>query len=177
MPLGSGASARAGAAVVGRRIPYVALAFLAYDAYQLACSLQLIPGSACPRPENPNPGGTPPLYEGGQCACAIYRVSLSYINKNDGDLIQASGTYRGSILEVGVHSILGGYSGIGAFCQGIGHLGCQETHRWVDMVSFGSDQTANITVSNITIVRIDGGLDNCGNIPPAPEPKGLPEQL
>jgi hypothetical protein len=119
----------------------------------------------------PPPPASP--FEGGQCVCVAYQVTLDYVNNRTGDSGTIGGSVRGPILEIGVHQSPGGTSGVGAFGRGVGHLNCQENHRWTDFLGFGSDQTSNITVSNIRVERNDGLIDNCGS-PPAEYPEVNP---
>lgn len=168
MPPGAGVAARGGAAVVGRRIPYVALAFLAYDAYQLACSFQLIPGSICPRPDNPSPGGKTPDFSGGQCFGILYIVSFKYERpgegfERDGGNLQTRNRIDGMVSTSTTSEV---------------------SWRLKTTQLSGATQLYDVLFSQVgtvcrisRIVRADGGVDNCGNPQPQPQPQRLPDQI
>jgi hypothetical protein len=122
-----------------------------------------------------NPGLPPPPaspFNGGQCVCVGYRVNFTYFFEGMSAPEPTGLDVYGPVLEVGFHVYPNGTSGIGAFCRGRSPLGCLENFRWVDAVGFGGDRSGQITVSNIEVFRLDGQVDNCGNLPesypPAP---------
>lgn len=177
MPPGSGAAARGGAAVVGRRIPYVALAFLAYDAYQLACAFQLIPGSACPRPDNPNPGGKNQDFSGGQCLCIQYRLR-----------VEVNGQFKDNAVVFGPISEFrtrraypdnqsSGNTLFEVLCRGTNATGCVPTSIWVVLAQGSNVPRDSFPYTVATINRVDGQADNCGNPPTQPSPQGMPDQI
>jgi hypothetical protein len=185
MPPGSGVAARAGAATVGRRIPYVALAFLAYDAYQLACSFQLIPGSACPRPDNPSPAGKGESYSGGQCRDVQYLVNYSINVSSNTQYVDRVATDE-LILWGG---IVGSGVTLYRFVEG---QGWELQYYLLSTSSAYGATAANPVKLNVGgfqnyvtnpkivinfVVRIDGGLDNCGNPQRFSAPQRMPDQI
>ena len=166
MPPGAGVAARTSAGIVGRRVPYVALAFLAYDAYQLACALQLIPGSVCPRPDNPNPGGTSPGFSGGQCAGTPYDVMLVYQSSGLSPNPITTGPVSANGAIVGLRKRTAGGTDVYVLVSDGGL-----TAR--DLFSIPSPSTASIT----SITPKFGLPDNCGNPQPQPQPQRLPDQI
>lgn len=174
MPPGSGVAARAGAATVGRRIPYVALAFLAYDAYQLACSLQLIPGSICPRPDNPSPGGVSEDFEGGQC-CDSYHDIYGFIFFPDYPLSKVEQKLGSSKLGT-VNGIVKGISsgGSGQTNFQIKLTRCDGSTEFINCLSISDPDGAGVKISRVVVVF---GNDNCGNPPPKPQPQRMPDQI
>ena len=177
MPPGSGAAARGGAAVVGRRVPYVALAFLAYDAYQLACALQLIPGSACPRSDNPSPGSQTENFEGGQCLCILYRFPV-FANGQFGFTPRIYGPISSFRTRYAFPpSEPSGNTLFEVLCQGSRETGCLPDQTWIVI-----GQNPNVirdsdpyTIGEI--YRDDGQLDTCGNPPPKPQAERMPDQI
>ena len=177
MPPSAGVAARTSASVLGRRIPYVALAFLAYDAYQLACSLQLIPGSACPRPDNPSPGGKASNLIGGQCVGTLYYIQFDGMSER-GILIQQMAYINipGPIrsLEFLSTPFQGGTEAETRLYYG----NTSQLKRHSNCNTGGSPTYCGlIDLRNIQIFRMDGGLDNCGNPPRQPTPQAMPDQI
>jgi hypothetical protein len=178
MPPGAGVAARASAATVGRRIPYVALAFLAYDAYQLACAFQLIPGSACPRPDNPSPSGKSEL-EGGQCEF-LYYVNFRYAGGPN------------SIRDRGVHGPIKSIklvrepSGFSSPFDYQYSLYIIHFNQYQNNYNFQTKIDAGYTVygEDAAFYGIEPApsngqtpIDNCGNSPPNPQPQRMPDQI
>ena len=174
MPPGSGVAARAGAATVGRRIPYVALAFLAYDAYQLACSLKLIPGSICPRPDNPSPGGVSESFKGGQCCDSFYSVFgfKSYPNNsNEGEEDRFANTVRGKVIGI----IKNPPVSLGANTRFVLRMQrCDGSTYDIDQLSISDATNATVKISRVVLI---GGLDNCGDPQPLPQPQRMPDEI
>jgi hypothetical protein len=174
MPPGAGVAARAGAATVGRRIPYVALAFFAYDAYQLACSLQLIPGSICPRPDNPSPGGFSESFKGGQC-CDSYHDVYGFIffpGYSLSNREQKIGNY-----------ILGTINGIVESRDpndperrrfDLKSTRCNGTVSLSNLLTTSDPGVAGVRISRIDVIT---GSNNCGDPPPSPQPQRMPDQI
>ena len=177
MPPGSGVAARAGAATVGRRIPYVALAFLAYDAYQLACSFGLIPGSACPRPDNPSPGAGNPFFSGGQCAGVNYRFNIFGITY--GFPAPGGDTYIDNEI-----SLFGPIKRILFSSSPVSNNPYDTRTTFFSQDSSGlplrQDRQVDTTgpwKGRVEVYRSDRQADNCGNLPGNPAPQRMPDQI
>jgi hypothetical protein len=173
----SGATVRGGAALVGRRIPWVALGFITFDAFMLACAAGLLPGNICPRPDNPAPGGKAPDFQGGQCICVEYQVSFSYSRSAfPGQRVMSTGTAWGEIQRVTIEKGEGADDYIYFYCRGKKPQVCGVAGQRVLIGAVGlfpGEVTSNLTVDGV--VRIDGTVDNCGNPPPVPQPRQMPD--
>jgi hypothetical protein len=173
MPPGSGAAARGGAAVVGRRIPYVALAFLAYDAYQLACTFGLIPGSVCPRPDNPSPGGTNPGFSGGQCQTEYF---VNFVHTNGRVEYRNQGCF-GPIRFINVQEK---NTGFGAPFDRAWYIvvGCTNPYQGYKQIvtDFFAGYSVYGNQQKFTSIEIAvNAPDNCGNPNPDPSPQRMPD--
>jgi hypothetical protein len=178
MPPGAGVAARASAGVVGRRIPYVALAFLAYDAYQLACSLGLIPASACPRPDNPSPGSANSDLEGGQCQdWYLVYITFSRINPNGLEVFD-NDLYVGQLLgPIGGIFMSTTSSLDGLWLVGNAVYGPTQTNNPSIWGLFNATGINEFKLYSFRTTRASGAPDNCGNLPPKPAPQTMPDQI
>jgi hypothetical protein len=184
MPASAGVAARAGAATVGRRIPYVALAFLAYDAYQLACSLGLIPGSACPRPDNPSPGGASADFEGGQCGIYygfIYTDGFGNPRRSKNQGVGCLGPIKSLkilLQNTGFSSPFN--TGWFIVVEAAGHDDMSVVSPGVFRFMMNYATYGVPTFHGIEVYNPTGGSispDNCGNAPPNPSPQRMPDQI
>lgn len=179
MPPGAGVAARTSAGFLGRRIPYLALAFFAYDAYQFACSIGLMPGSACPRPDNPNPASEAPPYKGGQCLGATYLVTVSGV-----DNLGRSFTAEPYVTYGRVFSTLNNYTEPNAQGEILWNFIVYSYNfsgqpfgdvRTSLYYTPGRDVKPYAFISKLE--RIDGGQDNCGDLRPKIAPGVMPDTI
>lgn len=172
-----------GLGFIGRRLPYIGWAFFAFDAFLIGCAAGLLPLSICPRPDNPNPGGSDPGFSGGQCLCVIYnlRVTTTYVSDPTTGAISTRVRDRTLFGPIDGISIEPGYVSFGnqtyqtfIICRGeVGEpQGCTPgpVKRQND---FGMGKIISSVISNIT--RSDNQPDNCGNPQPQPQPRDLPD--
>lgn len=170
---------------IARRIPYVAVAFAAYDAYQFACALGLLPGSICPRPDNPSPGGSTPEFTGGQCVCVLYNIRVRFtfdgstapgeqLVSGNGD-VQAYGPISGSRTTTLPNDGSGFVrTRIEISCRGLNGEACTSSQVWRTGVDIVYEYRSH-TIENRGTAG--GGLDNCGNPQPQPQQNQPPTQV
>lgn len=174
-----------GLGIVGRRIPYVGLGFVAFDTFLLLCGTGILPLSICPRPDNPSPGGSAPDFSGGQCVCALYRITTTFIYdgstlpgdqlvQGQGD-IQAFGPIGGTrTIELSPNADGTTRTRIEIFCRGLNGETCTSVGVWRTAIDTVTNYRSH-KISNRG--RIDGGLDNCGEPQPQPQPRELPDTI
>lgn len=184
MPPGSGVAARGAARAGGRAIPIIGGLLLAYDAYQLGCAFGLLPGSICPRPDNPSPGGATPGFSGGQCPCVLYQINTRFIFDGDTSPGDQLATGNGSTI------LYGPISGsrtvqlpphpdglprvrIEVLCRGSSGESCQPSLVWRNAIGEIANYRSHI-IQNLGPVNVNEP-DNCGNPQPQPQPRGLPD--
>ena len=182
-PIASGLAARGAGKFAGRAIPIVGALLVAYDLYELGCAFQLLPGSICPRPDNPEPGGQSPGFNGGQCPCILYNVTVAFTYDGStlpGDqlttartFVQMFGPMGGTrTIELSPNSDGTTRTRIEIFCAGLNGETCKPSGVWRTLV----DSVTNYRFHNLEIVvRADGQLDNCGNPSPSPQDRLPPE--
>jgi hypothetical protein len=174
-----------GAGLVGRRIPYVALGFLAFDAFLIACAAGLLPGSICPRPDNPSPGGKPADFSGGQCP-----IYYSFIYRNtSGDLVRSKTEgvgCKGPIKFIYTEIQNTGNSApfdkawyiiVGAEEPDDMQVISPKVFRTsMGYTNYGRAQFIGIETYN-PFNSNDVPLDNCGDLPPSPAPQRMPDPI
>lgn len=182
-PPGLGAVARRAGGFAGRAFPGIGWAFVAFDALLLACAAGLLPGSICPRPDNPSPGGSDPGFSGGQCNCVLYNVRIHFIFDGDtspGDQlaagfteIQAYGPISGSrLIKLTPFADGTTRTDIEILCRGKAGENCTPSLVWRLGYSFVSNYRSHRIENRGTV---DGQVDNCGNPQPQPQPRQLPD--
>lgn len=107
------------------------------------------------------PGGLPdtpkPPFAGGQCACVEYFVNYQTIDKRNGQVFTGTSTCRGPIKGFGMRIVQsGGLPAYQYYLSG-GNETCPQE---VNFGTFGADIYTNSVVS---VSRVDGRPDNCGN--------------
>ena len=194
MPTGATTIARVGSGrLLGRLIPGIGHALLAYDSYQLACYFGLLPGSICPRPDNPQPGGTSATFTGGQCDGVLYDVTFEvstsssrgecFLNNQPKAVrtFRVWGPFRGAFIRT--------FPSITAWnlvmnCRGANgdgqvNYGAPQPQGDYTMSLGGSSPTCYDTYSVVvlSVARADKALDNCGNVPIQPNPQQPPSEI
>lgn len=124
--------------------------------------------SLCSTPAPPPPG---PPFTGGQCQ-ASYNVVVTWVGQSrtfQGTCVDSSGSSNGSI--VGPITFLGiERTDVGSSFFLTARFRDRNGQQATIATSGFSDQCGGGTITNITVSRIDGLPDNCGDPPPVPEP-------
>lgn len=177
MPPGSGrALGRGLGRGLSRAVPILGNALLLYDGYQLGCYLGLLPGSICPRPDNPNPGGSDPGFTGGQCCDIDYKVVVRSVGNasEQNFVVELPGTYQGTILGILERQVT----------DDAGGVGLETLLRWrkcdgrILTERLGLDnipQTFKISI--VQVYPAYGVPDICGDPPREPQPQAMPDQI
>ena len=181
VPLGSGVAARGVARVGGRFVPVLGTLLLAHDAYQLGCAFGLLPGTICPRSDNPAPGGSTPPFQGGQCTNTRYRVAGTAVGGGIGSTpLNVIGEYWGPISGVTSYEVAPGSWRVVVKCRGnTSDYSSPGNATEIDafLVQAGTTPAPYPKFTLGSIYRTDGQADNCGNLPTTPVPRQSPEVI
>lgn len=174
---GGGSAVRGGAGLVGRRIPWIALGFITFDAFVLACAAGILPSNICPRPDNPQPGGKDGGFSGGQCNALIYRVFFRYHLTIGGTVwYDGNNTAYGPIQGVSTTFTVG--NSFVNYIVGRGSPSAGLYPPGYKSIAQSGGLSAGHGIYNIEVVSVvleSGGIDNCGNPPPIPVSRNPPD--
>ena len=181
MPPFAGVAGRGAARVGGRFVPVLGTLLLAHDAYQLGCAFGLLPGTICPRSDNPAPGGSTPPFQGGQCTNTRYRVAGTAVGGGIGSTpLNVIGEYWGPISGVTSYEVAPGSWRVVVKCRGnTSDYSSPGNATEIDafLVQAGTTPAPYPKFTLGSIYRTDGQADNCGNLPTTPVPRQSPEVI
>lgn len=111
-------------------------------------------------------------FVGGQCGCVLYDVQFRFnTGETDNGVVYGQiGGARAVIREVSPNYYSGRFE---CFCRGTTLTGCLPEQQWV-LIGSSPGVSPNTTFNIVSVSRVDGRPDNCGNIPPSYPPSTIP---